>query len=185
MATVEHSGPEAELRRHGLVRADLITAAILLCLGLFVVVHAWQMPRLEERQINPLTVPGIVPGLLGLVLIAMAAVLMIRSVRAGGHRARHQGANRSRELPDDGGSWRRLTLTALLCLVYAGGMVGHVDFRIATALFVFAFVVVFEWEPDGDLRARLRKVGWAALQAALVALAVAVIFQELFLVRLP
>ena len=114
----------------------------------------------------------------------MAAVLLVRSLRAGGLRPRGRTADTG-GVASDAGSWRRLALTALLCLVYAAGMVGHVDFRLATALFVFAFVVVFEWKPGESGRTHAIKVAWAALQAALVALAVAVVFQELFLVRLP
>ncbi len=170
------------MRPHSLIRADLVTAAVLLSLGLFVVVEAWRMPRLEERQINPLTVPGIVPGLLGLVLVAMASVLLIRSIRAGGLKS---AAEATGEGGGDGSSWRRLGLTAALCLAYAAGLVGHVDFRLATGLFVFAFVALFEWDPGQSLIRHGRTVGWAAVQAALVALAVAVVFQELFLVRLP
>ncbi len=171
------------MRPHSLIRADLVTAAVLLSLGLFVVAEAWRMPRLEERQINPLTVPGIVPGLLGLVLVAMASVLLIRSIRAGGLRSRSDTEEAAGE--GDGSSWRRLGLTAALCLAYAAGLVGHVDFRLATGLFVFAFVALFEWNPGQSLIRHGRTVGWAAVQAALVALAVAVVFQELFLVRLP
>ena len=173
------------MRPHSLIRADLVTAAVLLSLGLFVVVEAWRMPRLEERQINPLTVPGIVPGLLGLVLVAMASVLLIRSIRAGGLERRRDTAEAVGGGRGDGGSWRRLGVTAALCLAYAAGLVGHMDFRLATGLFVFAFVAVFEWDAGQSLIRHGRTVGWAAVQAALVALAVAVVFQELFLVRLP
>ena len=173
------------MRPHSLIRADLVTAAVLLSLGLFVVVEAWRMPRLEERQINPLTVPGIVPGLLGLVLVAMATLLLVRSIRGGGLKSRTDDKDATGESKGDGGSWRRLGLTAALCLAYAAGLVGHLDFRLATALFVFAFVAVFEWDPSQSLIRHGRTVGWAAVQAAVVALAVAVVFQELFLVRLP
>lgn len=171
------------MRPHSLIRADLVTAVLLVCFGLGVVEEAWRMPRLEERQINPLTVPGLVPGLLGAVLAVMGAILLVRSVYAGGLRAGPGGDAADGDA--ERGSWPRTLLTAVLCLVYAAGLVGHVDFRVATALFVFAFVVVFEWTPGAAPIRRGRAIAVAAVLAVLVALAVALVFQELFLVRLP
>lgn len=173
------------MRPHSLVRADLITAIILVCFGLGVVEEAWRMPRLAERQINPLTVPGLVPGLLGAVLAIMGAILLVRSVYAGRHRPAPAHPDAAATGPVSGDSWGRALLTGLMCFAYAAGLVGHVDFRAATALFVFAFVVVFEWAPGDTPSLRARKVGLAAVLAVLVAVAVALVFQELFLVRLP
>ena len=47
-----------------LVRADLVTGVILAAFGLAAVVESYGMPRLAERNINPWTAPGVVPGLL-------------------------------------------------------------------------------------------------------------------------
>lgn len=46
-------------------RADLHDAVGWIVLGLVVVLASWRMDRLEDQHINPLTVPGLVPGLLG------------------------------------------------------------------------------------------------------------------------
>ena len=69
-----------------LVRADLITGAVFAALGIAVLVESWNMPRLEERSINPWTVPGLVPGLLGVIIAMLGVILAVRSVLAGGMR---------------------------------------------------------------------------------------------------
>ena len=81
-------------------------------------------------------------------------------------------------------------MAAVLCLVYPLVLVGWLPFWLATGLFVFAFIVAFEWSPqDGEAApssARQRAVLlWAAVQSVLVAAIVSIVFQELFLVRLP
>ena len=176
------------MNQRSLIRADFITAVVLVTLGLATLYGAWTMDRLEIRRIHPASVPGLVPGGLGLAIAICGALLLIRSVRLGGHRP----------LSGDGSfvQWlrsieaRRLALATVLCLVYPLLLVGWLPFWLATGLFVFAFIVVFEWLPqDGEAApspARRRAIlFWAAVQAALVAAIVSIVFQELFLVRLP
>ncbi|MDQ3458982.1 MAG: hypothetical protein M3498_06750, partial [Deinococcota bacterium] len=77
---------------------------------------------------------------------------------------------------------RRTLLTLLLTLGYGAGLVGLLPYWLATFLFVFLFITVFEW-PTASSRARV--LALALLQAALVAGLVTFIFERLFLVRLP
>ena len=165
-----------------LIRADFVTALGLVALGLGTMVESWRMPRLEEMHINPYTVPGLVPGILGTVLAVLGFVLLLRSARAGGWRlwaAEHPGATSSRR------EVRRAGLTLALTIGYAGGLVGRVPFWLATFSFVFAFTVLFEWQRGRSRRATVRALAIAALLAGLVAAAVTAVFQYLFLVRLP
>ena len=39
------------------------------------------MPRFEERQINPYTVPGLVPGMIAAVITLLGALLTLRAIR--------------------------------------------------------------------------------------------------------
>ncbi len=172
MSTPDSSPPNS------LNTADFVTGIILVTLGVTVVVASLDMPRFAERNINPYTVPGLVPGMLGGVLTVLGAVLFGRAARRGSWRV---GADRPRR---DAG-WRRLSLALVLTLGYAAGLVGWLPFWLATELFVGGFVALFEWPMAQDRSERVRRVGFAVLYGALIAAVVTLVFQELFLVRLP
>jgi putative tricarboxylic transport membrane protein len=165
-------------------RADLITGVILVVFGVAAFAESWGMPRLEERSINPWTAPGLVPGLLGILIALLGAILALRSAVA--------GAFGPQLPPDDDmdpierrAAWRRLALCSALCFVYAIVLVGHTPFWFATGLFVFTFIVSFEWEWDEAWTSRARKLGIAAAIALLAAVVIPYMFETLFLVRLP
>ena len=58
----------------GMVRADLATGLVLVALGVAVVVESLRMPRFEHLNVNPYTVPGLVPGALGAVILVLGAL---------------------------------------------------------------------------------------------------------------
>ena len=121
-------------------RVDLYTSAVLFAFGLGVVGLAWNMPTFVEQSHTGLTAPGIVPGFHGLVIAILAVLLGLRAVRRG---ALSRGVEGRALGPGDA---RRLGTAALLGVLYAGVLVGRVPFWIASALFVFAFTAIFEWE---------------------------------------
>jgi putative tricarboxylic transport membrane protein len=166
-----------------MVRADLLTGIVLILGSLYVILESWRMPRMEHLGAHPLSVPGIVPAFLAVVLIVFAGVLVIRSVLAGGHRLGLSLAGGRAVLARPAN--RRLLLTALLTIGYAGGLLGRVPYRLATVLFIFVFVVLFEWERGLTARRHARRVAAAALLALLVTGAVSYAFERLFLVSLP
>lgn len=166
-----------------LARADLITGLVLVAFGVAVLAESYGMPRLEERNIDPWTAPGLVPGMLGIIIALLGAVLTLRSFLAGALRPRVP-------LPaDDAAEARasraRLLLCATLCLAYALLLVGRAPFWLATGLFVFAFIAVFEWRRGDDIRPRARKLTVAGVLAVAAMLAIPYLFERLFLVRLP
>jgi putative tricarboxylic transport membrane protein len=159
-------------------RADLYAAAVLLAFGLGVVALALRMPTFVEQSHTGLTAPGIVPGFHGVVIAILAILLGLRAIRRGALSAgRHLG--RALE-PGDG---RNLLIAAALGTLYAGFLVGRLPFWLASALFVFAFTAAFEWGkgPAG----RARRLIEAALLGIGTGIAVALVFERIFLVRLP
>ncbi|HET8726501.1 MAG TPA: tripartite tricarboxylate transporter TctB family protein [Alphaproteobacteria bacterium] len=161
-----------------LKRADLITSVVLIVLGVLVAYGSWTMPRLEERHIHPSSVPGLVPGILGLALAVSGGLLLIRSWRNGGREGRASELWSATEM-------RRLGIVLALTLGYALGLVGTLPFWLATAIFVFAFIVIFERLSDTGPRSFVRSASFALIEAVIVAAATSYIFQEIFLVRLP
>jgi hypothetical protein len=162
-------------------RADFLAGLVFVLLGLAVVFASLEMPRFEERDVNPYTAPGLVPGVLGAIILALGAVLFVRAARAGGGRLSSPDAMSSSKDP----GVRRLALSIALCLIYAGGLIGTLHFWLATFLFVTAFVVLFEWPLATSRADRLRRLAIAPVLAAVIAAAVTLLFQDVFLVRLP
>lgn len=158
-------------------RADLVTAAVLFALGVAIVQQAITMPRFVEQSGTGLTAPGIVPGFYGVMIALLSAVLGLRAIGRGGWAA---GGAVARSATGDG---RRLATAALLGVLYSGVLVGRIPFWAASALFVFAFITVFEWDQGPGRRAR------RILEAAVIGLAagitVMLVFEKLFLLRLP
>ena len=160
-----------------MAKADFVTAVILIAVSVGALVESWRMPRLEHLSVNPYTVPGIVPGLLSGVLILLGMVLLTRAIRQGGWRL--DVASLSSAVG------ARLVLMLLLTLGYAAGLVGRLPFWAATFLFVFLFVLLFEWRADRPPAGHLKSGAVALLLAVAVAVGVSALFQYVFLVRLP
>ena len=165
-----------ESSKPGMPRADFVTGLAFALLGLAVVWASLEMPRFEDRAINPYTIPGLVPGVLGAIILALGAVLLVRAALAGGWRL-------SAVRPEKGPGVRRLVLALILCLGYAAGLVGRVPFWLATFLFVATFVVLLEWPQSRG--PRLVRLAIALVYGAAISAAVTLVFQEVFLVRLP
>ena len=164
-----------------MVKADFITGLGLIALGIATVVESLRMPRFEQLHIEPYTMPGLVPGALGAVILLLGAALFLRAARAGGWRL---GGGAGAAWAGDPGV-RRLVLALALCLLYAAGLVGRLPFWLATFVFVAAFVALFEWPLAAAAGARTRSLIVAVLFAAAVAAAVSLVFERIFLVRLP
>jgi hypothetical protein len=157
--------------------ADLVWALIWIVFGAAVFYGAWTMDRLTAQHINPYTAPGLVPGALGVGLIVLGIVLLVRSLRPG-------------SAPGDAASVQlftpRLLIATVLCVTYGVGLVGRgLPFWLATTLFVFISILIFRWPEHRAANTVGRGVMTALLCAAGTAAGVTLVFQELFLVRLP
>jgi hypothetical protein len=157
-------------------RADLLFGLLWLALGLAIAAESWRMPRLEAQHINPYTVPGLVPGLLGALLALFGLILAARGWR---------GAGPGLAAAEGAAPWR-IGLALLLCLGFGLGVLGHgPPFSLAAAIFLFLAVFLFEWPERRAAGTVARGVVRAALVAAIGAGLITIVFPELFLVRLP
>lgn len=156
--------------------ADRLSAIVFFALGLALLTGGWTMDRLEIRQIHPASIPGLVPMILGVLLSICAVLLFVSSM-----------AKSRAEQPEmiATGSWTRLGLTAFICTGYALGLVGWLSYFWATAIFTFAFALVFSYPVDGLPKAKAISAAGSLVLAVGVALGSSVLFRELFLVRLP
>jgi putative tricarboxylic transport membrane protein len=166
-----------------MVRADFLTGLGLILLSLYIIVESWRMPQFEHLGAHPLSAPGIVPAFLAVILIVFGGVLVARSVWVGGHRLGVTGEAARRIFAQPGN--QRLLITLVLTIGYAGVLIGRMPYALATGLFVFVFVLVFEWQPGLSAARWARLLAVAAVLAALTGGVVSWVFERLFLVTLP
>jgi hypothetical protein len=164
-------------------RSDLRDAAGWSVLGAAILVGSLRMDRLEAQNINPYTVPGLWPGLLGFVMLVLGLVMLLRSWRRGALTTPQQPA--SALLREER---RRSWLVIGLCLGYGVVLVGHgIPFWLASSIYVTGSILILQRLSRDEQERRLGARAW--IKALVIGVAASVItqlvFQELFLVRMP
>ena len=162
-------------------RADLYGGAFWIVLGGAIAIGSWNMDRLERMGVSFFTAPGLVPGILGLLMILCGAVLAIRALREGA-----LGSVQRPPLLLQAATLRRAGVTLLLTLGFAFALVGHgLPFPVAAGIFLFFQIAVLQY-PERKAKSEVgRGLVAAALVAAGAAITISLLFQEVFLVRLP
>ncbi len=156
----------------GAARSDLRGGLGWVVFGLAILAGAWRMDRFESMGATVYTAPGFVPAMFGFALVLLGGVLAWRG-------ARSQPASAA-EAPAEPLLSRRVGLMLALTLAYAAVLVGRLPFWLATTLFVAAFTGTFtEDQPP------LRRAGVAIAAGLLASLVVVLVFERVFLVRLP
>ncbi|MDO9436562.1 tripartite tricarboxylate transporter TctB family protein [Hydrogenophaga sp.] len=155
-------------------RSDLWGGAGWVVFGLLIVLGSVRMDRFESMGAELYAMPGFVPGMIGGVVALLGLVLMLR----GWMRQRGDAVENSEIEPLLN---RRIVITMVLALVYAGLLLGRAPFWLVTALFVAAFVAMFTPPDVAPTRRAIVAVIAVVLTSALVTL----VFQYVFLVRLP
>jgi hypothetical protein len=163
-------------------RGDLLSAAVWALLGGAVVVASWRMDRLADRGINPLSAPGLTPGVIGALILMLALVLAWSALRR---------ADAALPGPDDAAApaattLRRTLLAVTLCVLFAGVSLGHgLPFAAEAAAFIFVFTSVFSWPTWRAEHRVARGVAQTLAVAVIAAFAISWLFESVFLVRLP
>ncbi len=158
------------------VRADLISGGLWVAIGAAIAAGSWRMDRLESQGVEWFTAPGLLPGILGVMIVLTALLIIWRAMR------------RKSEAPADArpGHLGRTMLTLLLCLGFAAGLVGHgLPFWIAASVYLFLHIFLLQLPERRASGQVVRGFAVAASIALGAAIAVSLVFQEVFLVRLP
>lgn len=157
--------------------SDPIFAAGWMAFGAAVLAASWRMDRLANLNINPWSVPGLLPGVLGALLLIFGAALLLRSFAAqGGGAAAAAGAA--------GRTW----LALLLCFAFAAGLLGRgLPFWLTSAAFLFVALCAFRWlDRDAQAPPSLPRLALSSLAIALAAGgAISLLFERVFLLNLP
>ncbi|MEO8248395.1 MAG: tripartite tricarboxylate transporter TctB family protein [Burkholderiales bacterium] len=185
----------AALARRTSPRADLRQSLGWIAFGIVVIVLSWRMDRLERQDINPYTVPGLLPGCLGIAVVLFGVLMLARSWRRMAHtepvsaepargfsaieRTNEKSALERTEA-------KRIWTVLTLCIGYAAGLMGHgLPFWLATSLFVAVAIGVLQFSERTILHQRARGAIFALGMGVATGLVTTFVFQDLFLVRLP
>lgn len=164
-------------------RSDFWQGAGWIAFGIAVLIGSVTMDRLESQNINPYTVPGLLPGVLGLAMILLGSVLAVRSWRRGAFaQPPAPFTDHQREVR------KRVWVVIALCAVYSVGLIGQgLAFWLGSAIFIVAAIVILQRMDHDPGKRRLTPKVWAqALVIGLLAAGITqFVFQQIFLVRLP
>jgi hypothetical protein len=173
----------AETTSLAALRSDFFSAFGWMALGVAILIGSVMMDRLKNQDINPYTIPGLLPGLLGIAMTILGALLAARSWRPGllASAAGGDAAIRRTEL-------KQILLVLALCLTFGVVLVGHgLPFWLAAAIFVSVAIVALQSrqrQATGQTLG-LRRIATAAAIGLGAGIAITIVFQEVFLVRLP
>ena len=165
------------------MRSDFLSAFGWMGLGIAILIGSVMMDRLEKQDINPYTIPGLLPGLLGIAMIILGALLAARSWRFG-----PLGPAVSGSAFTPHAERKRLVLVLGLCLTFGVVLVGHgLPFWLAAAIFVSAAILTLQSRQRRSTgqKLSLRMIVGAMAIGLGAGFAITLVFQELFLVRLP
>jgi hypothetical protein len=171
--------PKEKLRH-----ADVVTAVLLMLLSLAVMIGAGQMPLRGTYGgvVNVWYVsPAALPFVIGMGLFLMALHLLRFAIDEGGHRGilRFFGA-RARTLRGNTPVHRMLGVVLLLG-IYVYGLIGRIDYYLASILYLVAFMALYAHREGPRWR------HWVKIfvLGILVPLAVGYGFREYLFVPLP
>lgn len=164
-------------------RSDFWQGVGWVVFGLAVLVLSVTMDRLESQNINPYTIPGLLPGMLGIAMMFVGGVVAVRSMKRGAFdHARVPFTEHQREVR------KRVWSVVALVTVYSVVLVGHgLPFWLASAIFVTGSILVLQRmgrDPE-ERKLTPRTCSKAVVIGVLAAAITQVVFQEVFLVRLP
>ena len=173
--------------------ADRRQAVGWIVFGIVVIVLSWRMDRLERQDINPYTVPGLLPGFLGLAVVLFGALLLWRSWQRIKASVDARPVAAAAEPPStldvrnvERTERKRIATVLVLCIGYAAGLMGHgLPFWLATSIFVGVAIGVLQFADRTACGQRWRGLIFALAMGIATGVATTFLFQDLFLVRLP
>lgn len=160
-------------------RSDLISGSVWMVIGIAISIGSWNMDRLEGQGVRVFAAPGLVPGLLGVFIFLTALAIALRAWRRGA-----LGSQDGDLSPR--GQWSHVAMALVLCLGFAVVLVGHgLPFWVAASTYLFLHIFLLQL-PERRLHNEVKRGLVVAASVGLTAgVSVALLFQYVFLVRLP
>jgi len=163
-------------------KADFITSLFLSFLGLAVLVLSLRMPTFKNLGANPYSAPGIVPTILGIILLLMGIILLVRSISRQGYQLKISFGGMIELVKRR--SIKRLIIALILSISYVR-LLGKMNYFLLNSLYILLFILAYEFDFNERLMKQKKTIIIAFSEAILIAGSIALVFQYLFLVRLP
>jgi hypothetical protein len=173
--------PEEKLRK-----ADIVTGICLILLGLAVLYGASRMPMTGTYGgvTNVWYVsPAVLPILIGILIILFSIGILIRAVNRGGHKdiVRFY-LDKTKKLPGNI-EVHRILIIWVLSFIYIFGLLGKINFFIASFLYLCPFMLLFH-RPDGDAL-KVKDAACIISLCAILPFGIGYLFSKYLLVPLP
>ena len=165
-----------------LVKADFYFSIILISFGIAIIVMAMQMPTDFGRGSNLHSAPGVVPVLLGSIITILAFIMLIRSIVRTKGQVGISTSSFKAFIKDT--TVHRIFSTITLCLLYFF-LLGNIPFMILTFLFIFGFIIFYELDRKAHIKPQIKIFVVAAIVAVYSSVAITLLFEQMFFVRLP
>ena len=171
------------MKESNMPKADFLMSIVLMLFGISVLIIASGMPNFADQNVSPYSAPGVVPALLGAIFLMLGLIMLIRSILRKGYRLGLTGKNIAAWFKDQ--TTHRFLITLGLSVVYALILLGRMHFLLATGLYMFTFVVLFEYKRGIGLLAQRKTLMMALFLAVLTSGSIYWVFRYLFLVSFP
>lgn len=112
-------------------KADFFTSIFLFLFGLIIFILSIKMPTFRELGANPYSAPGIVPGIMGLILSFMGVILFIRSVIRKGYKIKLSSQSIKIFFKND--AIKRLLIALFLSVFYVI-LLGNISYFLLTGM---------------------------------------------------
>jgi len=142
-------------------------------LGAAITLGAWRMDRLESLNIEPWSAPGLLPGVLGLLIVLFGLAMRVSPAVA------------ASSDPPESVPWGRLSAVLALTALFVFGALGRLPFIPAAAALIFVWMLMLGVASSPADQPRLTRLLRPALIAVIAALVIGTLFQDVLLVRLP
>lgn len=190
-------------------RTDLASSIVLVIFGLAVAFESWRMPRFESIGGSILNAPGLVPGILGVIIALLGGVMLTRTLLAQRRRTVSGTTAAATVAPDEQGppdtltsgtgpdiavegtgglqapSNTRVLVALVLGVVFGTILIGRMPFWLAVFVFVFTSIVYNERASLKTRSGAIRVLLVAGAIAGATGFAVPFVFERIFLVTLP
>lgn len=171
------------MKESNMPKADFFMSILLTIFGTFVIIASSRMPDVSSQHASPYSAPGVVPGVLGAIFVLLGIVMLVRSIIRKGYRIKITSVEISGWIKDV--STQRFLITLGLSVAYAMILLGRMHYLIATGIYMFAFVVMFEYKRGVKLLNQKKTIFMALLLSVITSGSIYWVFRYLFLVNMP